>query len=376
MSEYTADTIARITLAVLTKPGDPVTGQLVQAIGVTETLALIRDPGAAIPSQVDPVAGVRWRQQAAAQQKDALTDELIGLTERHGLRILTPHRPGWPDALTDLGHTAPLALWAKGNPELLTSSLTSRVTITGARAATGYGVQVTREFASQLAASPRILVSGGAYGIDAEAHRAALAARLASTIAVLAGGLDRPYPRAHHDLFRRVTEHGGLLVSEAAPGFAPTKGRFEARARLLAALSAATVIPEAGARSGSLRVAVAAYELGRLPPAPRRRARRGRHERRRCRSDARPDAGGVPPSAGISAGRAPRRPRPRPRRGPARALNPLACIAAAPVAPFLACFFRPAGISCLGSFSTSPSCEGDPVCRSVIVRSPLTRLRW
>ena len=189
MSEYTADTIARITLAVLTEPGDPVTGQLVQAIGVTETLALIRDPGAAIPSQVDPVAGVRWRQQAASLQKDALTDELIGLTERHGLRILTPHRPGWPTALADLGHAAPLALWAKGNPELLTASLSSRVTITGARAATGYGVQVTREFAWQLAASPRILVSGGAYGIDAEAHRAALTARSASTIAVLAGGL-------------------------------------------------------------------------------------------------------------------------------------------------------------------------------------------
>ena len=263
MSEYTADTIARITLAVLTEPGDPVTGQLVQAIGVTETLALIRDPGAAIPSQVDPVAGVRWRQQAASLQKDALTDELIGLTERHGLRILPPHRPGWPTALADLGHAAPLALWAKGNPELLTASLSSRVTITGARAATGYGVQVTREFAWQLAASPRILVSGGAYGIDAEAHRAALTARSASTIAVLAGGLDRPYPQAHDDLFRRITDQGGLLLSEAAPGYAPTKGRFEARSRLLAAFSAATVISEAGARSGSLRVAVAAYELGR-----------------------------------------------------------------------------------------------------------------
>lgn len=263
MSDYTEDMIARITLAALTEPGDPVTGQLVKAIGVTETLALIRDPAAAVPSQVDPVAGARWRQQAAAQQKDALTDELIGLTERHGLRILTPHRPGWPAALADLGDAAPLVLWTKGNPELLTSSLTSRVTITGARAATSYGMQVTREFAAQLAASPRILVSGGAYGIDAEAHRAALAARSASTIGVLAGGLDRPYPRAHDDLFRRITEHGGLLISEAPPGFPPTKGRFEARSRVLAALSAATVIPEAGARSGSLRVAVAAYELGR-----------------------------------------------------------------------------------------------------------------
>ena len=263
VAEYTEDMIARITLAALTDPGDPITGQLVHAIGITETLALIRDPGAAIPAQVDPLAGVRWRQQAASLQKDALTDELIGLTERHGLRILTPHRPGWPTALTDLGHAAPLALWAKGNPELLTSSLTSRVTVTGARAATGYGVQVTREFAAQLAASPRILVSGGAYGIDAETHRTALATRPASTIVVLAGGLDRPYPRAHEDLFHDIRDQGGLLISEAPPGYAPTKGRFEARSRLLATLSAATVIPEAGARSGSLRVAVAAYELGR-----------------------------------------------------------------------------------------------------------------
>ena len=262
MSEYTADTIARITLAVLTEPGDPVTGQLVQAIGVTETLALIRDPGAAIPSQVDPVAGVRWRQQAASLQKDALTDELIGLTERHGLRILTPHRPGWPTALADLGHAAPLALWAKGNPELLTASLSSRVTITGARAATGYGVQVTREFAWQLAASPRILVSGGAYGIDAEAHRAALTARSASTIAVLAGGLDRPYPAGHSELLGRVGKEG-LLLSELPPGAAPTRWRFLQRGRLLAALSGSVVITEAGYRSGSLHTAARAMELGR-----------------------------------------------------------------------------------------------------------------
>lgn len=263
MAEYTEDMIARITLAALTDPGDPITGQLVHAIGITETLTLIRDSSAAIPAQVDPLAGMKWRQRAASMQKDALTDELIGLTERHGLRILTPHRTGWPAAFADLGHAAPLALWAKGSPELLTSSTASRVTITGARAATSYGVHVTQDFAQQLAASPRILVSGGAYGIDAETHRAALATRPASTISVLAGGLDRPYPRAHENLFRRITDQGGLLISEAPPGYAPTKGRFEARSRLLAALSAVTVIPEAGARSGSLRVAVAAYELGR-----------------------------------------------------------------------------------------------------------------
>lgn len=263
MTDYTEDMIARMTLAALTDPGDPVTGKLVQAIGLTETLALIRDPGAAIPAQVDPLEGIRWRQEATSRQKDALSDELVTLTERSGLRLLTPGRAGWPAGLTDLGPSAPLVLWAKGNPELLTSSLTSRVTITGARAATGYGVHVTHELAEQLAGSPRILVSGGAYGIDAETHRAALAVRSGSTIAVLAGGVDRPYPAAHTSLFQRITDGGGLLLSEVPPGFSPSRDRFVARARLMAALSGATVIPEATSRSGSLRVAMAAYDLGR-----------------------------------------------------------------------------------------------------------------
>jgi DNA processing protein len=263
VTDYTEDMIARMTLAVLTDPGDPVTGKLVQAIGLTETLALIRDPGAAIPAQVDPLEGIRWRQEAAARQKDALADELVSLTERGGLKLLAPGRAGWPADLSDLGPSAPLVLWAKGNAELLTSSLTSRVTITGARAATGYGVHVTHELAEQLAESPRILLSGGAYGIDAETHRAALAVRSGSTIAVLAGGVDRPYPAAHASLFRRITDSGGLLLSEVPPGFSPSKDRFVARVRLMAALSGATVIPEAGSRSGSLRAAVQAYDLGR-----------------------------------------------------------------------------------------------------------------
>lgn len=263
MTDYTEDMIARMTLAALSDPGDLVTGKLVQAIGLTETLSLIRDPGAAIPTQVDPLEGIRWRQEATSRQKDALADELVTLTERGGLRLLTPGRAGWPADLTDLGPSAPLVLWAKGNPELLTSSLTSRVTITGARAATGYGVHVTHELAEQLAGSPRILVSGGAYGIDAETHRAALAVRSGSTIAVLAGGVDRPYPAAHASLFQRIADGGGLLLSEVPPGFSPSRDRFVARARLMAALSAATVIPEATSRSGSLRVAMAAYDLGR-----------------------------------------------------------------------------------------------------------------
>lgn len=263
MSAYSEDMTIRMLLAVLAEPGDPVTGQLLQAIGPVETMTLIRDQNAALPAQIDPLQGVRWRQRAASRQKDALADTLIELTERHGLRLLTPGRAGWPVDLSDLGPAAPVALWAKGNPELATSSRSSRVTVAGARAVTNYGIHVVHELAGQLAAHPRILVSGGAYGVDAETHRVALATRPASTIAVLAGGIDRPYPRAHEPLFHRITDEGGLLLSEAPPGVGPTKARFIARARLLAALGGVTVIPEAGARSGSLRVAVSAYDLGR-----------------------------------------------------------------------------------------------------------------
>jgi len=260
---YSEDMLTRMELTALAEPGNPVTGQLVLAIGLTETLALIRDPDAAIPAAVDPLQGVRWRQAAAARQLDGLSDRLAELTDRHELRVLAPGSAGWPVALNDLGDRAPLLLWARGNPELLTAAVTSRVTITGARAATSYGVRVTQELASQLAASPRIIVSGGAYGIDAEAHRAALTTRPGSTVAVLAGGVDRPSPRANAPLFERIAESSGLLVSEAPPGSAPTRARFIARTRLMAALSGATVVPEAGSRSGSLRIAVTAYDLGR-----------------------------------------------------------------------------------------------------------------
>ncbi|MEN0071969.1 MAG: DNA-processing protein DprA, partial [Propionicimonas sp.] len=93
--------------------------------------------------------------------------------------------------------------------------------------------------------------TGGAYGIDGAAHRAALATRPGSTIAVLASGLDRYYPAGHQELLTRVAENGAV-VSEMPPGAAPTKWRFLQRGRLLAALSASTIVVEAGYRSGSL----------------------------------------------------------------------------------------------------------------------------
>ena len=135
------------------------------------------------------------------------------------------------------------------------------VTVTGSRAASAYGEHVAGELAGDLANRERVLVAGGAYGVEAAVNRAVLAAG-GDTIAVLTGGVDRPYPSGHRDLLDRVGDVGAL-VSELPPGSVPTRHRFLARSRLLGARSAATVIVEAGARSGALRVVVESRQLGR-----------------------------------------------------------------------------------------------------------------
>lgn len=140
------------------------------------------------------------------------------------MRVLIPGDADWPASVNALGDHAPVALWAKGDTEVLTGPLWDRLAITGARASTGYGEHVTTELVQSAVADSRTVLSGGAYGIDGAAHRAALTFG-GSTIAVLAGGLDRPYPAGHAELLGRVGKDG-LLLSELPPGAAPTKWRF------------------------------------------------------------------------------------------------------------------------------------------------------
>lgn len=135
------------------------------------------------------------------------------------------------------------------------------VTVTGARAATAYGEHVAGELAGDLSRGERVVVAGGAYGVEGAAHRAALASG-GDTIAVLANGVDRPYPAGHRELLDRIADVG-LLVSEVPPGSVPTRQRFVSRGRLMAALSGVSVIVEAGRRSGALHTAVEAQRLGR-----------------------------------------------------------------------------------------------------------------
>ncbi len=181
---------------------------------------------------------------------------MFRLAERAGIGTLIPSEREWPSTLGVLGNRRPYVLWTRGTTSFLARPLDDLVTITGARAAISYGEYVAAE---------RIVVAG----IEVAAHRAALASG-GDTIVVLANDVDHSYPIGHRVLLERVAGLG-LLVSEVPPGAVPTRHRFIARGRLMAALPTATLIIEAGARSGSLKVSERAQELGRVVgavPAP------------------------------------------------------------------------------------------------------------
>lgn len=252
----TDDRTARIILATVSEPGDAVTGRMICTFGATETVAR------AVADEV-PVGpeGDTWQRRLAPRIDAAQVRRVLAETEGHGMRVLIPGDEDWPASVNALGDHAPVALWAKGDTSLLAGPVWDRLTITGARASTGYGEHITTDLVQSAVSDARTVLSGGAYGIDGAAHRAALTFD-GSTIAVLAGGLDRPYPAGHTELLGRVADEG-LLLSELPPGAAPTRWRFLQRGRLLAALSGTVVIAEAGYRSGTLHTAARAMELGR-----------------------------------------------------------------------------------------------------------------
>ena len=173
--------------------------------------------------------------------------------------FLWPGDPRWPERLDHLGDTSPLGLWYRGNLDVLEDPA---MAVVGSRAATTYGVKITHDMTCELADSGVAIVSGGAFGIDAAAHRGALTAH-GHTAVVSAGGLDRPYPVAHSRLFREILDGGGLLLSENPPGSSSLRHRFLGRNRIIAALGHATVVVEAPFRSGALSTARHALSIGR-----------------------------------------------------------------------------------------------------------------
>jgi DNA processing protein len=152
----------------------------------------------------------------------------------------------------------PLVLHFRGDVSLLARP---SLAIVGSRRASPYGVNAAESLARQLASTGIVIVSGGARGIDAAAHHAALNAG-GQTIAVLGTGIDIVYPRSHRRLFQHIEEQG-LLVSEFPPGTPPKPENFPMRNRVISGLARGTMIVEATSRSGSLITARMAAEQGR-----------------------------------------------------------------------------------------------------------------
>lgn len=176
----------------------------------------------------------------------------MGALDRAGALRLAARRDGHPDVIKSGEPVPPLALWVRGACRLDTLSLRS-VAIVGARAATPYGDRIAKDLGHRLALRDFDIVSGGAYGIDAAAHRGALAAG-GRPILVSAAGADRVYPSGNRALFDQVAEQGAIL-SEGPPATAPHRHRFLTRNRLIVALSTGTVVVEAAARSGAKNTA-------------------------------------------------------------------------------------------------------------------------
>jgi DNA processing protein len=201
----------------------------------------------------------RW----APRVPDLAPERDLATMQRLGGRLLIPTDGLWPGQLADLGIHEPVCLWWRGLEQELPPAAKS-IALVGSRDSTSYGAAVTGDLAYALAQRGYTIVSGGAYGIDAHAHRAALAgaADALPTIAVMAGGVDRFYPSGNEDLLRAVANQGAVFA-EVPPGSAPTRYRFLQRNRLIAALAAVTVVVEARWRSGALNTAHHAESLGR-----------------------------------------------------------------------------------------------------------------
>jgi DNA processing protein len=238
--------LARTAWSRLAEPGDRRLASLLEQVGPSDALRALLSREAdwlatylpRLPA-LDPAGDVRW------------------LT-RLGGRVVLPGDDEWPPGLASLS-APPVCLWVRGPADLAELGRRS-VAVVGARSATPYGERVAAELGAGLAERGFTVVSGLAYGIDGAAHRGALSA--GTTVAVVAGGLDRAYPQGHDQLMSRLVEVGAV-VSEVPPGSAPTRSRFLERNRVIAAATGGTVVVEAALRSGALNTARTALALGR-----------------------------------------------------------------------------------------------------------------
>ena len=266
MSTAAAADQRQIALAMLTylaEPADPIVCGLLHELGPVELVACIRS--GTLPASAAGVPGglaAAWPVLARcrSQLHRVPPDAGLGSCQQLGIRLVCPGDPGWPARLDDLGAARPYAVWVRGTADLR-ACWQNAVSVVGSRAATAYGMHVSKEISADLGGEGWTVVSGAAYGIDAAAHSGALVTG-GMTVAVLACGVDCTYPRGHQALLAAIAAHGAV-ISEYPPGWLPARHRFLARNRIIGALTAGTVIVEAGLRSGTLNAARHARVRGR-----------------------------------------------------------------------------------------------------------------
>lgn len=249
-AERDARSDAWVTLAHATEPGDGTVGALAVDLGPEAVLEALRSG----------TSGLRQEEGMRARLEGVSAADARARAAAVGARILTPEHDEWPRVLEALGARSPLALWVVGAADLRLLALRA-VSVVGARSSSPYGEEVARSWAGSLAARGWTIVSGAAFGIDAAAHRGALRAG-GMTVAVTAGGVDVPYPRAHAALLAAIADQG-LVVSEVPLGQQVRRQRFLSRNRLIAALGRTTVVVEAAERSGTTATARSAAQMGR-----------------------------------------------------------------------------------------------------------------
>lgn len=229
----------RMALSAVVEPGDIRIGKLLLIHSAVE---LVRQR--LLPANILAEISIKKIQQ------------LETITRACSARYLIPTDEQWPAGFKFLGPLSPAGIWVRGKG----APSAQAVSMVGARSCTSYGENMASQIAADLVASQITIVSGGAFGIDAAAHKGALWAG-GCTVSVLAGGVDVPYPKGNFAMFERILE-SGWLVSEVPPGAVPLKHRFLIRNRLIAAWSVGTVVVEARIRSGAISTAGHANNLG------------------------------------------------------------------------------------------------------------------
>lgn len=246
---YHEDTLARVAWATALEPGDQRAGRLIAKYGAVEALDRL------VAGQS---AHMEWGNRILDRLSAADVVSALAVSLDRGFVVVTPASSSWPQRLESLTSAAPVALWLRGDGSLLPEAT---IVITGSRDSSEHGRRVCAELASGLASRGHVVSSGAGYGIDTVALISALEAG-GRTIALLASGLNQPFPSGNIDLLEDIAENGAI-VTERAPGTKPRDWRFLRRNQILGTIAAKCIVVEASARSGATVTAEAALAAGR-----------------------------------------------------------------------------------------------------------------